>query len=122
MYINYQTERWKSEGAIGGLPRWKELSPVYLARKKADKKAMKQGNYILTYTGRLGGSVTLQNSDAREVVTDKFISVGTVVPYADYVDHYKSDPTRKKRPFTTFDEQFKKKVNKAISDYFGGKE
>lgn len=105
-YQNYQMKRWKAQGAIGELGKWKSLSPSYEAWKKGPRsKAQHGGKFILILHGALIESVVGMRAYSgegvsyyREKTAKDHVQISTALPYAGYVDS--------ERSFTKYDKKF----------------
>lgn len=105
-----QRMRWVSEGASEGAS-WRQLNPSY-ARQKLRKYASYPGagRKLLVATSRLVGGVTGDNpNDHYKLVTDNRLEVGTVIPYAEYVNE--------DRNFTNLGPQTLASLDQQLRDY-----
>lgn len=85
-YRNIQRKRWMTQGDSEGSP-WRDLDPVYAARKKRIYSGYPGGGTkMLIATNRLITGVIGPGGDFRKVTTPRSITIGTVTPYAKYVD------------------------------------
>jgi len=113
-YQNYQMRRWKAQGAIGELGKWKPLSPRYEAWKKGPtSKAQHGGKFILILHGALIESVIGIRAYSgegvsyyREKVEKDNVQISTALPYAGYVDSV--------RTFTKYDKKFINEMKKTL--------
>lgn len=86
--IKIQRERWQSEGANEGT-KWTPLKSDRYKRYKLTKFADYPGGgrHLLVATSRLVDSMTGDNqNDHWKLVTNRSLEVGSLVPYAPYVN------------------------------------
>lgn len=109
MYVNAQTQRWKTEGESENDP-WPALSPKYAKYKlKAFKRYPGKGKRMMVATNRLLKSVVGKSSDTRKIVTKRTLRVMTAVEYAEYADEA--------RNFTEFSRKFNRKMRREYLKY-----
>lgn len=92
--IQMQRDRWQSEGASEG-NAWQAIKPSYKAyklRKFADYPG--SGSKLLIATGRLVNSMTGDTkADHWKMVKGNELTMGSLVPYAKYVDEVRDITT-----------------------------
>lgn len=108
-YRNIQRKRWMTQGDSEGSP-WRALDPVYAARKKRVFAGYPGGGTkMLIATNRLITGVIGPGGDFRKVTTPRSITIGTVTPYAKYVDE--------ERTFTSFSSASLREIYTGIGQF-----
>lgn len=113
MIIEAQRQRWASQNATEG-GSWRPLNPSYAIRKlKKFADYPGGGRHMLVATSRLVNSVTGdEKTEHYKVVTNNRLEVGTIVPYAKYVDE--------DRNFTTLGDQTIQALKASLAAYVSG--
>lgn len=107
--IKAQRMRWQTEGASED-EKWEPLNPEYRRSKlKRFADYPGGGRKLLIATGRLIDSMTGENSDHWKLVTPTLLEVGTIVPYAGYVDEA--------RDITSLSDQTVEEIADGLAEY-----